>query len=74
MAQDCKCIVKHAVTTEERRALERELEYARCSRDRIGMTLMITQLAPCPVNLVTEPAPEEVAEPTRKGRLSPWAD
>jgi hypothetical protein len=57
------------LTATERKQAGLALEEARLGRDTVGIMVNIGRLAPCPENLITEPAPEEVAEPTRKGRL-----
>ena len=44
----CHCIIRHAITTEERAEAAENLSYSRSIGDRHGIMLSLWMLQPCP--------------------------
>lgn len=66
----CNCLIHHAATEEERKAICEALEYARVLGDSAGITLAMSQLQPCPkLGIVTTDESVIASGPTIPGKL-----
>jgi hypothetical protein len=44
----CRCIIRHAITPDERAEIGKDLQYYRSIGDRRGIILSLAMLQPCP--------------------------